>query len=355
MPYTGEIRMFAGTFAPLGWALCDGSTLNASDYPDLAVALSPIFGGDGIRFSLPDLRGRIPIGTGGTGSTQRSLGTSGGQEFSRLSIDEMPAHSHPLSGSEWPATSRSPRSGDRLAESQGRIYGPPENRVTMSSLALSTRGDGGMPHDNMQPSLCVNFIISLSGSRPSDPDFEDPFSAFLGEIKITAGDYAWAGWTERGRVYSWMPCDGRLLSISQNSALFSLLGPFYGGDGRTTFALPDLRGRAPMHAGAGPGLTPRFLSDSLGSETVTLDLSHLPTHNHSVLASSSRAGSNDPGRNLLAVPFNGDNLYATPDPSSLVPTAPAGATGGGQPHNNMQPYLPLMFMIANIGIFPPRS
>lgn len=176
----------------------------------------------------------------------------------------------------------------------------------------------------------------------------DPFVA---EIRVFPFDFAPRGW-------AW--CDGQILPISQNTALFSLLGTTYGGDGKSTFALPDLQGRAPMHPDQGPGLSPRELGESGGSESVSLLTTEMPVHTHTLLASNVpgdlRAPVSTAGTpRALAAPGNG-LLYA-PATGTRVAMHPSelGTTGGGQPHNNMQPYLTLTFCIALQGVFPPRS
>jgi microcystin-dependent protein len=173
----------------------------------------------------------------------------------------------------------------------------------------------------------------------------DPFVA---EIRIFPFNFAPKGWAF---------CDGQLLPLSQNTALFSLLGTTYGGDGKSNFALPDLQGRAPMHPGQGPGLSLHDLGETGGSATVTLIESEIPAHVHSLNGQNSNANLNDPVGAVLARPFGGGKLYKTPGGANLVfqaaqSIAPA---GGDQPHNNLQPYLTLNFCIALQGIFPPRS
>lgn len=174
----------------------------------------------------------------------------------------------------------------------------------------------------------------------------DPFVA---EIRIFPFNFAPKGW-------AW--CDGQLLPISQNTALFSLLGTTYGGDGKSTFALPDLQGTAPMHPGQGPGLSLHDLGETGGTETVTLLESEIPTHSHSMSASSQLGFENQvsvAGAGQLFAMGDGINLYGTAgnfvamSPNALAPA------GGAQPHNNMQPYLTLYFNIALQGVFPPRS
>jgi microcystin-dependent protein len=151
-------------------------------------------------------------------------------------------------------------------------------------------------------------------------------------------------------------CDGQLLSIAQNTALFSLLGTTFGGDGRVTFGLPDLRGRVGVHQGQGPGLTPRTMGEVSGSETVTLINSEMPMHNHLVATTNVGGALGTPNGNFLAMSSNNQvALYRpTSDGSTLNPQA-IGLAGGNQPHNNMQPYLVISFSIAMEGIFPSRN
>lgn len=169
---------------------------------------------------------------------------------------------------------------------------------------------------------------------------------FIAEIRIFAGNFAPAGWAF---------CDGQLLPVSQNTALFSLLGTTYGGNGMTTFALPDLRGRAPMHPGTGQGLTPRTLGETGGTERVTLDASQLPAHGHTLAlpAVNGPATSPEPEGKLPA--SAGENTFsAEGTPTNMSASALAPAYGGGS-HNNLQLYLTLNFIIALQGVYPPRD
>jgi len=168
----------------------------------------------------------------------------------------------------------------------------------------------------------------------------------LGQIMLFGGNFAPRGWAF---------CNGQLLQISANTALFSILGTTYGGDGKVTFGLPDLRGRVAIHAGQGNGLTPRAIGQSSGSETVTLTINQMPAHNHVV----NPKYSNSPGQ------INPANNY----PANLgAPNAVYGATGdgpmgnaivsnsgGSQPHENMQPWLCINYIIATTGIYPTRN
>jgi len=157
----------------------------------------------------------------------------------------------------------------------------------------------------------------------------------------------------------WAFCDGQLLAISQYDALFSLLGTIYGGDGRTTFGLPDLRGRAPMHYGSGPGLTSRGIGGKGGAESVTVTAGQMPVHSHTVAdlqATGNPADTSDPTGNSLAMA----NIYRAEDPTvemsagSVAVTGTPGNTGGGQAHENMAPFTAVHFIIALYGIYPSR-
>jgi microcystin-dependent protein len=168
---------------------------------------------------------------------------------------------------------------------------------------------------------------------------------FVGEIRMFAGNFA-----PRGYAF----CNGQLLPISQNTALFSLLGTFYGGNGVTNFALPNLQDRFPMHWGQGPGLTSRSLGETSGAATITLLESQIPAHTHVPQASTSAATSNTPtAASVLATP----TAPAYGPAQDLLPLANEALSpaGGGQPHENRQPFLALSFVIALQGIYPSRN
>jgi microcystin-dependent protein len=171
---------------------------------------------------------------------------------------------------------------------------------------------------------------------------------FVAEIRIFAGNFAPTGWAL---------CNGQLMPISQNTALFSLLGTTYGGDGKSTFALPNLQGAAPLQAGQGPGLSLYDLGESIGSPSVTLLQTEMPAHNHGALAVAG-AGVSDPTNNAWASGAKGfGNVYSPSVQASNVQMSPnsTSVAGGSLPHNNMMPYLGLTFIIALQGVFPPRS
>lgn len=180
--------------------------------------------------------------------------------------------------------------------------------------------------------------------------------AFIGMIAMFG--FAWA-------PRNWALCNGQLLSISSNQALFSLLGTTYGGDGRTTFALPNLQGRASIHHGQGPGLTPRQIGEQAGNEQNTLTLNQMPSHNHDATAQTEihaevgAAEKLDPTGRMLA----GSQIYNDPDPAdnkvmaseSAQTTVEVAVAGGGQPINNMQPFLTVSYCICVQGLYPSRN
>jgi microcystin-dependent protein len=173
---------------------------------------------------------------------------------------------------------------------------------------------------------------------------------FLGEIRIFGGNFA---------PNDWAFCNGQIMSIAQNNALFSLLGTIYGGDGIQTFALPDLRGRVPLSFGQGPGLSSYSQGEASGTETVTLISTQMPSHIHALNASGVSAEQPSPLNNTLAVVNDGTrtsyNGYTATAPTGAMAPTSIGTSGGNQPHPNMQPYLCVNFIIALQGIYPSRS
>jgi microcystin-dependent protein len=160
---------------------------------------------------------------------------------------------------------------------------------------------------------------------------------YVGEIRMFAGNFAPAGW---------MFCDGSLLPISENETLFQLIGTTYGGDGQSTFALPDMRGRLPLHQGNG-----FILAETGGAEEITLTSNQIPAHSHPLLASTDATNTPNAGGNVLGAPLTATPFFAAAPTLSLSPQA-VSAVGGSQPHTNFQPYLCVNFIISLFGIFP---
>lgn len=178
-------------------------------------------------------------------------------------------------------------------------------------------------------------------------------SPYIGEIRMFGGNFAPVGWAF---------CDGSLLAIAQQETLFQLIGTTYGGDGQTTFALPDLRSRVPIHQGNGPGLPGYPLGTAGGAESVTLTAAQMPTHSHALGASTAAPPAAPAGLDITsATPYvpgtfsSKPNAYGNPDSTVSMSAQAIGVNGGSQPHNNMAPYLAVNFIIALEGIFPSQN
>ncbi|RZL30493.1 MAG: phage tail protein [Rubrivivax sp.] len=164
---------------------------------------------------------------------------------------------------------------------------------------------------------------------------------FIGEVRLFGGNFAPSGW---------LLCEGQRLPIAEYEALFQLIGTTYGGDGQNTFALPDLRGRVPLHWGEGSGMSPRNPGEAGGTETVTLTAAQMPRHTHALTASTATATGSSPGGALLAA--TGVASYDPGPATTAMATGAVGGAGGAQPHENMAPSVTVNYIIALFGIFP---
>lgn len=194
--------------------------------------------------------------------------------------------------------------------------------------------------------LAFAFILGIGSAplalRPAQAQAEP----YLGQLMLTAAWYCPAGWAE---------ASGQLLPLAPNTVLFSLLGTTYGGDGVTNFALPDLRGRAPIHQGQGPGLSPRTIGEAGGTEAVTLVSSEMPMHSHSLLGTTDAADAATPTNAVLATKVRTTVYKAAGSPDTALHGDSIATAGGSQPHANMPPYLVMRWCIAVDGIFPQHS
>ena len=169
---------------------------------------------------------------------------------------------------------------------------------------------------------------------------------YVGEIRMFGGNFAPAGW---------MFCEGQLLPISENETLFNLIGTTYGGGGQSTFALPDLQGRLPVHMGQGPGITQSYVvGEKAGVESVTLTTQQIPIHNHAVQTSNDIASSNSANNSILAQSTQ-ILMYTQDTATKFMPPTAVSPVGGSQPHDNLQPYLCISFIISLFGIFPSQT
>ncbi|CAF3736818.1 unnamed protein product [Rotaria socialis] len=249
LPFIGQIVPYTGNVIPTGWALADGSLLSIASDTALFPILGTTYGGDGVtNFRLPDLQGRVPVGVSGnlqgrvpvgvSGSLNTQIGNTIGVESVTLLTNNLPSHVHSLVGSKYNAT-------------QTGVTG------------------AGQTFDNRQPGLGITYLITMQGVFPSQGGTgPEPMAPYLGEIVAFAGNFQPGGYAF---------ANDQLLSISQNTALFVLLGTTYGGNGITSFALPDLRGRVIL--GSGRGFS---IGQTLGSSLITLTADQMPSHAHSL-------------------------------------------------------------------------
>ena len=241
-PFVGEVNLFAGNFSFADAPAASGQLLPINQNPVAFDLLGTTYGGDGINtFALPDLQGRTPIGAGqGPGLMNRNLGDEPGHEQTTLTVGQLPAHFHTLPG--------------------GGVTGVTGNN---------------QPIDNMEPSTTLNYIIAVNGIFPSQGGSGLTVQPMIGEIGLFAGEFAPTGW---------MLADGQLIPINQNTALFSILGTTYGGDGISDFALPDLRGRTIIGAGQGLGLPDYTLGETTGVDPFFLTVPEMSDHDHPIPA-----------------------------------------------------------------------
>lgn len=336
-PLLGEVCLFPFNFAPAGWAQCNGQLLQISTNTALFSILGTTYGGDGrTTFGLPNLQGIVPIGAGtGTALTPRFLGETGGLQNATLDNTTIPSHSHGLSAKSGNGTSNNPQGNFFAANAEGMGQ---FNSSSDSSLNVNTLSETGgeLAHNNMPPYLVLNLCIALQGVYPSRSTGTSPDQVF-GDIILFAGNFVPAGY---------LACDGSLLSIAANDVLFNLIGTTFGGDGVSTFAVPDLQGRAPIHTSSS-----HIIGERSGMEAETLTINQIPPHIHQMHASSGVGDSVVPGNNYVAA-----NLEGVPQFSGTADTVMnsrvVGADGGSNPHDNMPPYLAMTYCISNAGTFP---
>lgn len=340
--YLAEIRLFPYQFVPQGWLSCDGQVLAIGDHPQLYQVIGTTYGGDGVQtFRLPDLRGRSAVHPG-PGIPHAS---SGGAAAHTLTVAEVPVHTHQIRGSSSAADDAEP-GGAAFATTDRPHYGP-ANQVVLAEGVIAPDAGGDQPHDNMPPHLVLTYAICVQGVYPSGAPEYPPI---LGEVRMFAGGFAPEGWAV---------CDGQVLPIMQNQALFSLLGTTYGGDGASVFALPDLRGASPVHAGQHPGGDTYVPGQRGGAATVTLTQAQIPQHSHTLRAApaGTRGTTGNPSGASFAVAQQGrarELLYRSDGVVDVTMGATVAPAGGGQPHPNRSPYLAITMIVALEGIFPMR-
>lgn len=340
----GSIVCVAFNYAPKGWVPCDGTLYQISQFSLLFEYLGNTYGGDGTTtFKVPDLRSRAPRHIG----PNNALGQSGGTEQVTLTAAQAPSHSHIFQASSVPANLAQP-SQALLAPAAPRGIDAYSSATTTTELTGTVIEPQGMAspqaHSNLQPFLAMNFVIATQGvyvppGGQSPPD-DEPYT---GEIRIFASNTIPAGWA---------PCNGQLVDIAKNQALYSLISNIYGGDGHSTFQLPDLRGRLPLGAGQGPGLSTYTLGESGGQDLVSLDIDQTPLHTHLALGSPSAPDASSPEGNLLSAEAQ---IFTTGIDNAALKADSLSIVGKSIPHENRMPSLALNFCICLQGIYPSRN
>ncbi|WP_299846567.1 phage tail protein [uncultured Roseovarius sp.] len=345
MAITGTVKLVGYNFVPRGFSECNGQLLSIASNTALFSLLGTTFGGDGrSTFGLPDMAGRAPVHVGPV----NQLGQHGGHVSVTLDLDTMAQHTHPLYATEAVADQTDP-TGNMLATGSPR--GTPSyvslgshTKVNMDEHAMSETG-GGQAHTNFQPYQAVKYVIALYGVYPSRSAgfLSDDEEDYLGDIRPMAYNFAPRGWAQ---------CNGQLLDIGSNQSLYSLLGTMYGGDGRKTFALPDLRGRVPIDSGTRDGVD--FVQgQSGGTEGVALTSQEIPPHFHQVELAETDATTASPDANMLA---GNAPIYTGGDRSATMAASQVGTpAGAGAAHENMMPFETVNFCICTQGLFPSRN
>ncbi|MFN7937822.1 MAG: tail fiber protein [Bryobacteraceae bacterium] len=336
--FIGTVVCAAFNFAPPGFVMCAGGTIPIAQNTALFSIIGTSFGGDGkTTFGVPDLRSRAPRHR----TSSNPIGSAAGVEQVQLQAGQLAQHTHPIQATSAAATATTPQ-GNVLSAGNPRgiaVYAPPGTASGLAEHAIGQTG-GASPHTNIQPYLAMNYLLTTTGLYPSPPADNEPF---MGEIRIFPWGVIPSGWAQ---------CNGQVLAIGASQALFSLLGTMYGGNGISTFQLPDLRGRVPVGMGQGNGLSPYVQGQMAGSETVTLTTPQMPQHFHQMNGVAGAPTSLTPSGNMLALGaqvFNSGAFDATMDSSSVV------VTGQGRGHENMMPFLTLNYCICINGIYPSRS
>lgn len=331
----GEIRLFPYDFPPAGWLFCDGQELSTGDYEPLFYMIGYTFGGSGDTFRLPDLRGRVLLHRG----EGYAFAQTGGESGHVLSLKEMASHKHLAIASSEKGNESTPKHNFWARDKPYHL----DQNLKLSESALGKTGEG-QPHDNMAPFLSLNYCIALYGRVSDRPDDD-----FIGMIRMLPYQNSFPDWEV---------CEGGEHSTSgYYQKLYEVIGNAYGGNGNTTFKLPDLRGRAALGQGKGEGLSRYKLGDTGGATQVTLTEAQLPAHTHDAIGKI-EANTIEPRDN--SVWANGTNsiftTFATDKGTGPVMNPGAlSVTGEGAPHNNMMPYQVFNFIIALDGLIPERE
>ncbi|MDK2867457.1 MAG: hypothetical protein PWP51_2346 [Clostridiales bacterium] len=349
----GEIKIFAGNFAPKNWAYCDGQMLSKEKYKALYDLIGTTYGSDGdSTFALPDLRGRVPVHKGtGTGLSTYQLGQKRGEASVQLKEYQLPKHTHVFYVSTQPATDTNPHNL-LIANSKINLYKDAkssEKRVAMASETISETG-GGKPHTNLQPFTSIAYIICINEETPTEGDAgsdEVLMDQFIGEVRAFSYYNVPKGW---------LRCNGKSFGINKYSSLYGVIDDQFGGKSHVEFNVPNITERIVIHRNN--DFRVGFMG---GTEKVSINNSEMPKHTHSLRAIDEVADENlcdseymiaranfPDSRNLKVYRNQKENLVA-------MSSAAISATGESSAHDNVMPSLSLQYCIAYKGTYPPRE
>ncbi|MBS7526926.1 tail fiber protein [Fusibacter paucivorans] len=349
----GEIKIFAGTYAPKNWEFCDGQMLSKKKHEALYDLIGTTYGSiSDTTFALPDLRGRVPVHKGtGTGLSTYQLGEKKGETSVRLSPQHLPKHTHKFYVSSRKATEEMPFN-HLIADSDINLYldaKSSEKRVEMSPLTISRMGDG-RPHTNLQPFTSIGYIICVNEETSTESDAGSDavlMDQFIGEVRVFSYYHVPKGW---------LRCNGKSFGINKYSSLYGVIDVQFGGKEHVEFNVPNITERIVIHRNDDfkIGLTG-------GTEKVRINTSEMPKHTHSLRVIPEDANENlcDSNYMLAKADYNGSRVfksyYDEYDNYAEMGEAAIDAAGESSAHDNVMPSFSLEYCIAYEGTYPPRD
>lgn len=351
--FVGEVRLYAGDNAPNGWVICDGRGLDINDYMNLYSVILETFGGDGQRFNVPDLRGRVPVHVGNkTDTVKLNLGNRAGAENIELTPDHLPPHGHLVYVTGDSADSVSPEGAfisQTLDKNKSGLltYAPYDEtkKIKMSADSVVSTGSSTKA-PTVQSFVAMNYIICYEGVMAMVENY-------IGEVKM------FPCWNDR-LAKDWIQCNGQVVQIDGNNRdLAGILKTQYGGDGQTNFGVPDLSGRTGVGGAIGDQVY--GFGKKMGAMTTMLKLNNMPAHRHDIRVADGLGSSPTPADNLLALidaTKESGTHYLKGKPSGNLTTMDMhtlSSVGSATPISNVQPVLGLVFAIAIKGIYPQKS
>lgn len=335
------IQMVAFQTIPTGWTTCDGQLLDPATHPDLFALLGTTYGGNGITtFGLPNLQNCGVNGSGSVfGLSTYTIGQVSGEASHLLTVGEMAAHDHDMIGSSIAAATSVDPTAHVPGIASASFYATGSDGTNLSSGSISTTGGTlgvTQPHNNLPPQIAMQFIMAIDEATPADPDY------VIGEVRMIPF----------APPTNWLACNGAPVSRTTYADLFAAIGTTHGiGDGSTTFNVPNMCGRVPVHMGQGTGLSLYTLGQTGGTETVALAANQLPVHQHFLTTAAGRGGrgsnTNASSGNTVASGSPGfDAMYSIPGSPVTMHADAVRPKGSGTGHENRAPQVAMQYAIA---------